>query len=61
MEDKLLEAVNEMNYSNYETLEEAKKIYSDVEILDSWLRYEGIIGYTGKIISAVNILMGIKE
>jgi hypothetical protein len=61
MESKLLEALNEMSIEKFNSIDEAKKLYSDVEILDSWLRYEGIIGFTGSIITAVNILMGVER
>lgn len=49
MEQQLLEAVNEMNNENFNSFDEAKRVYSSTEILDSWLRYEGIYGYTDKI------------
>lgn len=60
MEDKLLEAVNEMNYEKFTSLDEAGNVYSNTEIMDSWLRYEGIIGYTDKIMAAFQVLRNIK-
>ena len=52
----LLEAVNEMRDEEFKTIEEAKEVYTNKEILDSWLRYEGILGYTNKIMEVVNVL-----
>ena len=56
MDKKLLESLNEMRDEDFTTLADAKAIYSSTEILDSWLRYEGISGYTSQIISALKEL-----
>lgn len=50
MERSLLEAFNYMNETNYTTLEEIKQKYTEFEILDCWLMYEGIHGYTDRIL-----------
>lgn len=52
----ILEAVNEMRDEEFKTIEEVKEVYTNKEILDSWLRYEGILGYTNKIMEVVNVL-----
>lgn len=51
MEAKILEALNEMEGQAYSSLEEARSHYSPRELLDIWLRYEGIIGYTDTILN----------
>ena len=43
MQDKIVEAFNETYNCDY-------KSYPVTEILDVWLRYEGIVGYTRDII-----------
>lgn len=49
MEEKLLEAFNEMNNTNYHHLSSTKDFgYSPREVLEAYLNYEGIIGYTCK-------------
>ncbi len=50
MREKILEAFNETYDSNCSDFEIIKEEFSIVEILDTWLRYEGIIGYTRDII-----------
>lgn len=56
MENKLVEILNEAQGTSYATLEEARKFYSSEEILDAWLCYEGIIGFTSSIVSICKIL-----
>lgn len=56
MDKILLETLNEMRDEDFTTLEEAQKTYTNTEIFDSWLRYEGIAGYTYKIMEAMNTL-----
>lgn len=56
MEDTLLEVLNEMENKNFKSLNEAGKIYTNTEILDIWLNYEGIKGYTNQILSAMETL-----
>lgn len=60
MEEKLLEAFNEMNNTNYHHLSSTKDFdYSPREVLEAYLNYEGIIGYTSKILSAIDIINNI--
>jgi hypothetical protein len=60
MEMRILEALEEMENKKFNTVEDAKKEYSENEIFDIWLRYEGIIGYTGQIINVLGIITGGK-
>ena len=46
MEDKILEAFNETYNGGFTSFEEIGKGYDTTEILDTWLEYEGIVGYT---------------
>lgn len=50
MQEKILEAFNETHGNRYKSFEEIKSEYPVTDILDTWLKYEGIIGYTGDII-----------
>ena len=52
----VLNAIAEMTDITYESLEAAKQDYSTEEILNFWLNYEGIYGYTSRILSIVNAL-----
>lgn len=56
MERSLLEAFNYMNETNYTTLEEIKQKYTEFEILDCWLMYEGIHGYTDDILKILKLI-----
>lgn len=56
MERSLLEAFNYMNETNYTTLEEVKQKYTEYEILDCWLMYEGIHGYTNRILEILKMI-----
>lgn len=56
MERSLLEAFNYMNETNYTTLEEIKQKYTEFEILDCWLMYEGIHGYTNRILEILKTI-----
>lgn len=56
MENKLLEALEEMKSVSFNSLDEALNHYSKKEIFDTWLKYEGINGYTSSIINAINKL-----
>lgn len=51
MRRKILEAFNETYDSDCNDFEIIKNEFSVEEILDTWLRYEGIIGYTRNIIN----------
>lgn len=53
MESKILEAIREMDGQAYESLEEARGVYTPRELLNIWLRYEGIIGYTDTILNVM--------
>ena len=50
MQEKILEAFNETYDSDCIDFEIIKNEFSAAEILDTWLRYEGIVGYTRDII-----------
>lgn len=50
MQTKIIEAFNETYGSNFKSFEDIRREYDVTEILDTWLRYEGIIGYTRNII-----------
>ena len=56
MEKLLIEAFNYMNKTNYITLEEIKQKYTEFEILDYWLMYEGIYGYTNRILKILKMI-----
>ncbi len=50
MQSRIIEAFNETYNCDYKNFEQVKKEYHVTEILDVWLRYEGIVGYTRDII-----------
>ncbi|MCM1008759.1 MAG: hypothetical protein NC485_12730 [Ruminococcus flavefaciens] len=50
MQESILEAFNETYDSDCTDFEIIKEEFSTDEILDTWLRYEGIVGYTRNII-----------
>lgn len=50
MQSRIVEAFNETYNCDYKSFEQIKKEYPVTEILDIWLRYEGIVGYTRDII-----------
>ena len=52
----LLEAVAEVQGEEYATLTDALENYSRREIMDIWLTYTGIVGYTDSILSALATL-----
>ncbi|HWP52206.1 MAG TPA: hypothetical protein VN626_10970 [Clostridia bacterium] len=52
----LLEIINENSGENFSSIEEAREQYSALELLDSWLNYEGIIGYTDKLLAVMDDL-----
>ena len=56
MENNLINAFNQMNDTSYSSVEEIQEMYSKVEIFQSWLEYEGIYGYTAKILHVLEIL-----
>ena len=50
MQESIVEAFNDTLDSDYESFEEIKAKYTTIEILQTWLEYEGVIGYTRNII-----------
>ena len=50
MREKIVEAFNETYGNRFKSFEEIRNEYDVTEILDTWLRYEGIVGYTRNII-----------
>ena len=50
MQNQIIEAFNETYNCNYKSFSQIKEEYPVTEILDVWLRYEGIVGYTRDII-----------
>lgn len=50
MQEAIIEAFNETYGDIYEDFEEIKNKHPVTEILQVWLEYEGIIGYTRNII-----------
>lgn len=56
MERKIVEAVNKMTNGTFQNLSEIQKEFFKEEILDYYLRYEGIIGYTDQILDVINAL-----
>lgn len=56
MREQLIEIFNYMNETNYTTLEEIKQKYTEFEILDCWLMYEGIHGYTNRILEILKMI-----
>lgn len=56
MENNIVQSFNEMNSTSYSSLEEIQEIYSKAEIFQSWLEYEGIYGYTAKILHVLETL-----
>ncbi len=50
MQESIVEAFNDTLGSDYESFEEIKAKYTTIEILQTWLEYEGVIGYTRNII-----------
>ncbi len=50
MQEQIVEAFNETQNTDYKRFEEIQRDFSVAEILDTWLRYEGLIGYTRDII-----------
>lgn len=56
MENYLVEAFNKMKKTRYPDLESIKKDYGEVEIFRTFLEFEGIIGYTYKILEVVELL-----
>lgn len=49
MEKRIVNATNEMEGTNFTSLDECFDIYTPDELIDFWLNYEGIQGYTNTI------------
>ena len=56
MREQLIEIFNYMNETNYTTIEEIKQRYTEFEILDSWLAYEGIRGVTNNVLEILKLI-----
>ena len=56
MEQAVLTAVREMTCEPIQTMEQALEQFSRRELLDFWLRYEGLIGYTQQILNVMEVL-----
>lgn len=55
MRQDLIDAFNETQHTEFTTLEEIKRSYSKADIVGAWLQYEGIIGYTSRILRVVEL------
>lgn len=55
MRQDLIDAFNEIHHTEFTTLEEIKRSYSKADIVGTWLQYEGIIGYTSRILRVVEL------
>ena len=55
MRQDLINAFNEIEHTDFKTLEEINRLYSMADIVGAWLQYEGIIGYTSKILRVVEL------
>ena len=56
MEQAVLTAVREMTGEPTQTMEQAHEQFSRRELLDIWLRYEGVTGYTQQILNVMEVL-----
>lgn len=56
MEERIIEYFNEVNNTEYSSLDSIKQEYSDEEILDAYLKYEGISGYTRQLLSVIKCI-----
>ena len=55
MRQELVDAFNEIHHTEFTTLEEIKRSYSKADIVGAWMQYEGIIGYTSRILRVVEL------
>ena len=55
MEEKILYALQEAEDETCSTISGALKSHSPRELLDIWLHYEGIYGYTDQILNIMRI------
>jgi len=56
MEEKILYALQEAEDETCSTISGALKSHSPRELLDIWLHYEGIYGYTDQILNVMEAL-----
>ena len=56
MEQAVLSAVREMTGAPIQNMENALEQFSRRELLDIWLRYEGVTGYTQQILTVMEVL-----
>ena len=56
MESKILEALKEMEGETYLSMDGARTAHSNRELLDIWLRYEGILGYTDVLLDVIETI-----
>lgn len=56
MEQAVLTALREMTGEPIQTMEQALEQFSHRELLDIWLRYEGVTGYTQQILNVMEVL-----
>lgn len=56
MEAKILYALRESENEDCSTIAQALKSHSRRELLDIWLHYEGIFGYTDQILTIMELL-----
>lgn len=56
MKQAVLTAVREMTGEPIQTMEQAHEQFSRRELLDLWLRYEGVTGYTQQILNVMEVL-----
>ena len=56
MEKDILEALQEMTGEACDTMEQALEHHTKGELLDYWMRYEGLIGYTWTILHVMEAL-----
>ncbi len=56
MEYTILEALNEMEGKSYPNLAAARVDYSNRELLNAWLNYEGIIDYTDVLLDVIETI-----
>lgn len=56
MENWILDAVNEIKDTKLSSLKDAIEKYGEKEVFDTWLKSEGIIGYTNDILRVIDTI-----
>ena len=56
MVQELLQAAREMGVGDFTEISDALKHHSRSELLDAWLQYEGLLGYTSQILNVMEEL-----